>query len=114
MLSNIPLHFHQLFQLQVLAVLRWYLAYILSLPDKEAQPKELWSENLHHLDEKIIAHLKSHFEKIFPAQQPITYEVVIVKLKQTGTPMGIQVPDKVVPAPIDKPLYPAEDINKDQ
>jgi len=70
----------------------------------------LESENLHHLDEKIIAHLKNHFEKIFPIQQPVSYEVVINKLKATGTPMGVNVsspsPAITTPLSVQQPLYP--------
>ena len=75
------------------------------------------TDNIQHLDEKIIAHLKNHFEKIFPAQKPVTYEVVIGKLKPSGTPTGVQsaapapLPTPAAeevssPAPVQQPLYP--------
>lgn len=83
----------------------------------------LETENIQHLDERIIAHLKNHFEKIFPVQKPVQYEVVIGKLKPSGTPMGVQSapsstpvpppPAETVassPAPTDKPLYPDNEI----
>lgn len=72
----------------------------------------LETENLHHLDERIINHLRQHFERIFPAQEPVSYEVVINKLKQVGTPLPLQsardepLPPPPPPPPVEQPTYP--------
>jgi hypothetical protein len=73
-----------------------------------AKLKLLENDNLHHLDEKIIAHMKNHFERIFPIQKPVTFEVIIEKLKPAGTPMGIQPPVVAAPAPTPAPVVEPE------
>jgi hypothetical protein len=61
----------------------------------------LETDSIQHMDARIIAHLKNHFEKIFPVQKPVSYEVVIGKLKPSGTPMGLQntMPARKAPEP---------------
>lgn len=72
-----------------------------------AEVSLLETDSIQHLDERIIAHLKNHFEKIFPVQKPVSYEVVIGKLKPSGTPMAVQalpITHTTTPIPVAEPI----------
>lgn len=69
--------------------------------------------NLPAMEEAILERLRHHFEVIFPADEPVEYEVDIQKLRASGhTVPGFEVaprtpqPPRPSPDAVDQPRYP--------